>query len=150
MKGGMFLALGNMSYRVGSTRLEDLRGIGRVMPVSFAAFVVGGLGLIGVPLTVGFVSKWVLFIALVAEAPFWVGTLALVSSLLAVGYVWRFVEVAWLSPPGEALEDVKEAPLSMLVPTWILIGASLVFGVWGSGTTDVAMRAARILLGVGA
>jgi multicomponent Na+:H+ antiporter subunit D len=146
MKGGMFLALGNMSLRTGSTRLQDLRGIGRKMPISFAAFVVGGVGLIGVPLTVGFVSKWALLTALMAEAPWWVSALALISSLLAVAYVWRVVEVAWLQEPGPELEHVTEAPIWMLVPTWTLIGASIFFGIWGGGTTEIATRAATALL----
>jgi multicomponent Na+:H+ antiporter subunit D len=150
MKGGMFLALGSMAYRTGSTRLDDLRGIGRKMPVSFAAFVVGGVGLIGVPLTVGFVSKWALITALIEQAPWWVAALSLVSSLLAVGYVWRVVEVAWFEEPSEAAADATEAPIWLLVPTWILIGASVFFGVWGQGTTDIAVMAAESLLGEGA
>ena len=147
IKGGMFLAVGAIVYRTGSARIEDLRGAGKAMPWSSMAVVVGGLGLIGVPLTAGFVSKWALITALL-EADRWpLAGLALLSSLIAVIYVWRFVEAAWFHEPSPALRDVGEAPLSLLLPTWVLIGASVVVGVWGAWSTDVAMYAAAELLG---
>ena len=46
--------------------------------------------------------------------------------------------------------EVAEAPLSMLIPTWVLIGASIYFGIHTSLTLGVAERAARFLLGDGA
>ena len=56
MKSGLFLVLACFALRIGSTRLEDLAGVGRSMPFTMGAFVLGGLSLIGVPLTAGFVS----------------------------------------------------------------------------------------------
>lgn len=147
IKAGMFLAVGNVVYRTGSSRLHDLRGVGRVMPWSTAAFILGGFGLIGVPLTVGFTSKWVLITATLAEGHPVIAVAALLSSLLAVAYVWRFVEAAWFHEPSEALANATEAPVSMLIPTWLLVGASVWFGVAGQPTMDVAQAAAQRLLG---
>jgi len=148
MKGGMFLALGCMVYRTGSAQLDDLSGLGRRMPWTMAAWVVGGLGLIGVPLTVGFISKWFLVLAALERGMWPVAALLLLGSLLALVYVWRVVEVAYFrAPRGDKV--ITEAPASLLVPTWILIGATLVFGVWTSWTVDVARRAAELLLGGG-
>lgn len=145
-KGGMFLAVGAMAYRAGSTRLEDLKGVGRVMPISTLALVVGGLGLIGVPLTAGFVTKWALLEALLAEGLWPVAVAVLLSSLLAAVYVGKVVETAWFHEPSEALRGRAEAPLDLLVPTWVLVGLSLVFGVWGAWSTEVAMASARWLM----
>ena len=150
MKGGLFLALGNVFYRTGTVHLEDLGGVGKRMPWTMAAFVVGGMGLIGVPLTVGFASKWLLISAFLEAGVWWVAVLALISSLLAVAYVWKVIEVAYFEEPSEFMATVTEAPVWMLVPTWVLIGASVWFGTDAAGTTDIAMRAARILLGEGA
>jgi multicomponent Na+:H+ antiporter subunit D len=149
MKSGLFLVVACVLLRMGSTRIEAFRGLGRRMPLTFGAFVVGGLGLIGVPGTVGFVSKWYL-VRGAFEAGMWpVAVLVLLSSLLALVYIWRVVEVAYFQPPPEDETVVKEAPASLLVPTWILIGATLVFGIFTSLSAGVAEAAARMLLGVG-
>ena len=58
MKGALFMAMGSIFLRLGSVDIRDLQGLARDMPFTVAAFVVGGLCLVGVPLTVGFVSKW--------------------------------------------------------------------------------------------
>ena len=148
MKGGLFLALGCVMYRLGSVHIDEMRGLGRLMPVTMFSFVLGGLSLIGVPLTVGFISKWYLVQAALELGLWPIAVLILLGSLLAIAYIWRVVEVAYLRPPADHIE-AKEAPLSMLVPTWILIGASFYFGIDTSLTVGVAERAAVFLIGAG-
>ena len=148
MKGALFMALGAIVLRLGTASIDSMRGLGRQMPWTMAAFVVGGLSLIGVPLTVGFISKWYLIVAAL-EAGYWPIAVAIVaSSLLAVIYIWRVVEAAYFEEAPEG-SNVEEAPLSMLIPTWTLIGANVYFGIDASLTTSVAGQAARILLKVG-
>lgn len=147
MKGGLFLAMGCLAYRVGSVELEDLAGIGRRMPATMFAWVLGGLGLIGVPITVGFVSKWAIISASLDHSGWLLASLLLVSSLIAVVYVWRVVEVAYFRPPSPHAERAREAPLALLLPTWVLIGATIVFGLSTSLSLGVAERAAAVLLG---
>ena len=149
MKGGMFLALGCIVYRVASVNLDDLAGIGRRMPLTMAAFVVGGLGLIGVPLTVGFISKWYLVLGAMDRGWWPVAVLILLSSLLAVVYVWRVVEVAYFHPAPFDAPAIEEAPPAMLISTWVLIGASLYFALDTELTVGVAKQAAIQLLGSG-
>jgi multicomponent Na+:H+ antiporter subunit D len=147
MKGGLFMALGCIFLRAGSVRLEAMAGIARTMPWTMAAFVLGGLSLIGVPLTVGFISKLYLIRA-AFEAGLWpFGVLVVLSSLLAVAYVWRVVETAYFREPSTEAARATEAPLSMLLPTWVLIGACVYFGIDAELTVDTAFRAATSLLG---
>ena len=149
MKGGLFLVVACVSFRLGSVAIEDWRGLGKKMPWSSAAFVVGGMSLIGVPGTVGFVSKWYLVLGALAKGWFAVAALILLSSFLALVYVWRVVEVLFLREP--AIENpVQEAPWSMRLPTWVLIGGTVVFGLYTDWTVSAAQAAVTVLLGGGA
>jgi len=148
MKGALFMAMGCIFYSIGSCRLSDMAGLGRRMPLTMAAFIGGGLSIIGVPLTVGFVSKWYLIQAALDEGMWFIAVLILLSSLLAVIYIWRVVEIAYFSPPPPGTDaTVREAPLSMLIPMWLLIAASVYFGTNATTTMDIALDAADYLLG---
>ena len=151
MKGALFLALGAVMLRVGSTQLKDFQGLGRQMPLTMAAIVVGGLSLIGVPLTVGFVSKWYLVVAALEKGWWPVAGLVLVASLLAVVYVWRIVETAYFKVPLAPIagkERVKEAPMAFLLPVWMLVSANVYFGLDTRLSVEVATAAAQSLFGV--
>jgi len=147
MKGALFLALGAVFYQLGTVQLTQLRGLGRRMPWTMAAIVIGGLSLIGVPLTVGFISKWYLVLAAL-ESGWWpVAVLVLLGSLLAMVYIGRVVEMAYFHAPPEDDREVREAPLSLLLPIWTLILANLYFGINTDLTVGVARQAAAMLLG---
>jgi multicomponent Na+:H+ antiporter subunit D len=145
-KGGLFLIVGCISYRLSSARIEDMAGLGRRMPLVGAGFVVGGLGLIGVPGTAGFISKWYLVLGALDKGYWPLAVLILLSSLLAVAYVWRVIEVMYLRP-APAGATTEPTPLSMWLPAWLLIGASVYFGLDTNLTVGIATRAARQLLG---
>ena len=146
MKGALFMSMGCVMYRVGSVRLERMNGLGRAMPWTMAAFVVGGLSLIGVPLTVGFISKWYLVQAALEQGMWPVAGVVLLGSLLALMYVWKVVEVAYFREADPEL-GISEAPLSLLVPTWVLVLGNLYFGINASDSVGIATRAAEVLLG---
>jgi len=148
MKSGLFLVMAAVLLRTGSTHIDAMAGLGRRMPLTMAAFVVAGLSLIGVPLTVGFVSKWYLVTGAI-EAGLWpVAVLILLSSLLALIYIWRVIEVAYFRPPPEDAPVIREAPPSLLGPIWLLMGAVVFFGIFTSLSVGTASAAARMLLGV--
>ena len=147
MKGGLFLSLGAIAYSIGSTRIDDIKGLGKAMPFTMAAFVVGSLSLIGVPLTVGFISKWYLILASLEKGYWPLTIIILISSLIAVIYIWRIIEKAYFHPRPEGSVVVHEAPLSLLIPTWILISANLYFGIQTQLSIELATNAAKLLMG---
>ena len=150
MKGALFMVMGAVAYQTGSVYLSDFRGLGRRMPLTMAAFVLGGMSLMGVPLTAGFVSKWFLIMAAI-EAGWWVVVgVILLGSLLAVIYIWRVIETAYFNPQHEIEHAIEEAPLSLLLPMWILVGANIYFGVNASAPIEMAQKAAGVLIGGGA
>ena len=152
MKGGLFLAVGCLMFRVGTVRLEDLRGVAKRMPWTMAAFVVGGLNLIGVPGTAGFVSKWYLILAALEQGAWAAAAFTVFGSLLAAVYVWRVVEAAYFEPevPQPRLDQVREAPVGLLGATWMMLGATVVFGLYAQFPVHMARTAALLLTGGGA
>jgi multicomponent Na+:H+ antiporter subunit D len=147
IKGAIFMVLGAAVYRAGTVLVDDLAGIGRRMPWTMAALVVAGLSLVGVPGTVGFVSKWYLIVAAFELGWWWLAFLIVGSSLITVVYVGRMVEVAWFREPSRAVADVVEAPLEMLVPIWLLAAATIFFGLDTNLTAGIAQQAAVVLIG---
>jgi multicomponent Na+:H+ antiporter subunit D len=152
MKGALFMALGAVSMRLGVTRVDQLAGLGRVMPFTMAGLTVGGLSLIGVPLTAGFVSKWYLLEAALARGWWWAVVAIAIASVLAFIYVGRVLEAAYLRPPpehdGRAL-SVRPIPLAMMAALWILVIANIWLGVDASFTTQAACRAADAVVAAG-
>ena len=143
----LFMVMGCVFFRINSTDIKDMAGLGKRMPFTMAAFVIGGLSLIGVPSTVGFISKWYLMQA-AFEAGSWVIAIMIpLSSLLAVVYIWRVVEVAYFSPSPDGETAIKEAPVSMQIPIWVMVAGIFYFGINAEFTLDVARRAAESLLG---
>jgi multicomponent Na+:H+ antiporter subunit D len=148
MKGALFMAVGAVFYRIGSVHIDAMRGLGRTMPWTMAGFVAGGFSIIGVPLTVGFISKWYLITGALERGWWPVAVLVLITSLMAVVYIWKVVEVAYFEEfPGEE-GTVAEAPLGLLLPLWGLVAANIYFGINATFTAGVARQAAATLLGV--
>ena len=128
MKAALFMVLACVFLRIKSVKIEDMAGLGKSMPLTMAAFVLAGFSLIGIPLTVGFVSKWYLITASVEQSNWIVAALILFSSF-AVVYFWKVVEIAYFRPRTDSAAPVPEAPAVMLVPLWILVGANIFFGI---------------------
>ena len=119
------------------------------MPYTTWAMIISGLSLIGVPLTVGFISKWYLLNAAFAAGHWYAGFLIVASSLIALLYFGRIAEVMLLREPateGKYVIPKKDAPLSMLIPMWVLVIANVYFGLRTDLTGDLAARAAEALM----
>ncbi|MBA3032144.1 MAG: monovalent cation/H+ antiporter subunit D family protein [Gammaproteobacteria bacterium] len=156
-KGAIFLLIGGIVLGIAkpgavapAPTFDRLAGLAKRMPLTCFGIVLAGLSLIGVPGTAGFVTKWYLILAAMERGQWWLVGAILLSSLLAVAYVWRFVETAYFrAPPADAENPAQlrnEAPLSMLVPAWLLIAATFWFGLDTSLTIGTALEVAQQLV----
>lgn len=147
MKATLFMALGAVAYRLGVVQISDLAGLGRQMPLTMAAFVVAGLGIIGVPGTAGFVSKWYLALGALERGMWPLVFVIVASSAIAVVYIGRIVEVAYFREPAAAALEARDPPLSMLAPMLLLAAATIWLGLDTRASADIAAEATKVLLG---
>ncbi len=137
-KGCLFLAAGVFIIVLGAHRVDELRGIGRSLPITMWCFMIASLSLVGIPPMGGFVSKWKIAAAALSGAPgifTIVGpAVLLVSALLTAGYLFPIVVDAFF--PGNDFEDEgKFAEPGILVnaPMIALCLVALLAGVFGAG-----------------
>ena len=115
----LFFCAGAIYVAAHKTEISELGGLGRVMPITFAAFLVGSLCIIGMPPTGGLWGKWFLMLgALEAEHRIIIAVLVL-SSLLNIAYLLPIPLKAFFGKPphgsAHGAEGIKEAPLPCLV-----------------------------------
>lgn len=151
MKGTLFLVAGIVVYRYGITRIENFRGLGRKLPLPMAAFTVASLSMIGIPLTVGFVSKWYLAIGALEAGLWYIIPILLLSSLLMAVYFWRVIDNIYFQEAEtgfwEPLEQgCGKVPAMMVAPALVASGLCIYFGVFASYPLTVVEKAANILL----
>ena len=141
------MALGLVFDRFASAELSAMSGIGKTMPLTMAAFVIGGMSLIGVPGTAGFVSKWYLVTALL-DASLWpLALLILVASILTLIYVGRVIEVAYFRPVPEG-RTRQDVPKTMMIALWIFALSNIYFGLDTDISMGISSHAVNQLIGV--
>lgn len=144
IKNGLFLVAGAVIVKTGWTRVEEMRGLGKVMPVTLGCYTLASLALVGIPPASGFVSKWYLSTgALASGTGVWsfVGPVVLlVSALLTAGYLLPVMLQGFF--PGQDFDEselkdrklIDQEPSGlMLVPIAILAAASLLLGCFPAG-----------------
>ncbi len=176
MKGSLFMVVGCLVYKIGLEDVSEFKGLGRKMPFTMAAFTVSALSMMGVPLTVGFVSKWHIAIGALDAGMWYFVPVLLVSSLLTTAYFWRIIEMIYFHNETGSLLDTRhrrqevdsvwysgdsdsgalkekraeskrpEAPWSMLAPTLAVSIMCIVFGIASKYPISIAEKAASILL----
>jgi multicomponent Na+:H+ antiporter subunit D len=144
MKAALFMALGGLALSIKGVKLADFAGAGRTAPWTMTAFAVAAFSLAGVPLTAGFLSKWMLLQASLAHGWIWAAGVIAAASVLGLIYVGRMLEMIFFRAPV-ATEHAKEARFGVLAPLWILAAINIRFGFDTSLPLGLASAAAQTL-----
>jgi len=147
LKALAFLCIGAIIYRLGAGDLDEISGIGRKMPITASAFIIAILGLIGMPPLNGFISKLFLFMSSLDSGMLWLGILLVIFSAVSTGYYLRILKTL-IAAPSSRVVNVKEAPITMLVPVCVLAVLVVVLGVWPDPLLGLAKEASTWLMEV--
>lgn len=142
IKSCLFLSAGTIIYKTHKTNVEDLRGIGKEMPITIWCYTFAAAALIGIPPASGFISKWYLATGALESGLgvfSWLGPVVLLTSaLLTAGYLLPITVNGFL--PGADFDygnlKKREPNLTMLVPLLILAALAVLLGLFPGVLTD--------------
>ncbi len=142
----LFLAVTAVMYRAGTTDLDRLGGLIVRMPLTYIALLMGIIGLAGLPPMNGFVSKWLIYKALLeAEMPLLL-VAASISTLGTILSVYKLIHNIFLGQLRKEHYALKEVPWTMSLSMLILAGIAFMTGVMPGLSLDLVDKA-QIALG---
>ncbi|PKK93670.1 MAG: monovalent cation/H+ antiporter subunit D family protein [Tenericutes bacterium HGW-Tenericutes-6] len=127
MKTALFLSVGEIIYYKKTRKVNDFDGMGFIMPVAMGVFSIAALGMIGIPLTSGFISKLNLGVAVLDQNQIIFLVILIVSSLLNVIYYLPIIILAFLKNEKYRyrLKSIEPTPRTMIAPL-VLLGVLIV------------------------
>lgn len=141
MKGSLFMVIGGIQYRFGEFRISQLGQIHKKMPFTVLTLCIAALGMIGIPPTGGFFSKWYIMLGAMNTEQYIYVAVLVISSLLNAVYFFRVMENVFINP-APALKEVHaptgklELPLQMLIPIIVMGVGILVLGFCNASIVD--------------
>lgn len=150
VKVGLFLCAGAVIFLYGKTKVDELNGIGKKMPVTFVCFTILSLSLIGIPPTTGFYSKWELAIAslnnnVIGAFSYIIPVVLLASALLTAGYLLEITIKAFFKTENGDTKTVNESKImsSVLI---VLSAIALLGGVFATQSGEIISEIAKSIL----
>jgi NADH-quinone oxidoreductase subunit M len=151
-KAALFLSVGAIMHQTGHRDIRKLGGLADKMPISALAFIIGAMNISGIPPTVGFASKLMIFMGAFGpgihefSTEFILALIAILSTALTVGYTMWTMRRIFYGPLPEHLEDVKEASSLMTIPMMLLCALSILLGIYPRPIMDPLMEVVAALL----
>ncbi|NQT90624.1 MAG: hypothetical protein HQ558_05160, partial [Candidatus Omnitrophica bacterium] len=139
-KSCLFLSAGAVEKQAGTTDLDKLGGLAKIMPITFITFLIGSFAISGVPPFNGFVSKWMVYQGIIDTARqgtfLWVVWLiaAMFGSALTLASFMKLIHAVFLGQPSEEqrlnLSTKREVTKAMWIPMVVLAFLCVIFGVF--------------------
>jgi len=151
-KAVMFLCMGAIIHQTGIRDIRQLGGLASKMPITALTFLIGAFNLAGIPPTVGFVSKMMIFFGAfgsginMMSTEFMVALAALLSTILTTVYTLWTMRRIFYGPLPEHLKNVKESSYLMTIPMILLCLLSLLLGIYPSPILDPLLKGVAALL----
>jgi multicomponent Na+:H+ antiporter subunit D len=128
----LFFCAGAIYVATHKKNISEMSGLGRAMPITFGAFALASLSMIGAPPVAGFVTKWYLLNGAMDAHAYGILGVLLISTLLNAAYFAPVVYQGFFGKPSES--DVKhnfsEAPMAMVIPLSITAVISVAIGLY--------------------
>lgn len=140
LKISLFFCAGAIIVASGKEKISDMNGIGRKMPFTMGAFFIGTLGMIAIPPSAGFLSKWFISTGAVQANEMFFVFVMIASGILNAAYFLPIVYTAFFKEPDKK-ETHGEAPLIMVVPLVITALISLYLGINPQPMFDIIQTA---------
>jgi len=157
----LFFCAGSIYLASHKANISEMGGIGRQLPWTMAAFLIGALSTVGVPATAGFITKWFLFVGAFEAKQFLIFFVLLIGTLLSAAYYLRVLRTAYFppeekahlalagtaaasNPHGEHHEETRpihEVSLLIVVPLLVTAVLSIVFGLYPQPLLELARKA---------
>ncbi len=126
-KAAMFLAAGNIMLALGHDRISQLDGLAQSMPMTLFAFGLGGMSLMGLPPSGGFVAKWLLLRAALEGGHWWWAGIILGGGLMTAAYIFMVLKRAFATPTS--LTAVQSIPYSLELTALTLALCAVLLGL---------------------
>ncbi|MFZ5943943.1 MAG: monovalent cation/H+ antiporter subunit D family protein [Bacillota bacterium] len=148
MKITLFFCAGAIYVTTHKSNISEMKGIGRQMPITMAAFTIGSLGIAGVPFIVGFISKWNIALGALQGGQSLFVVVLIASAMLGLSYLVPISYMAFFKD-SDKFTHYGEARKDMLIPIVITAVMSLVLGVlpnFGANFYDLAVISAQSIV----
>ncbi|MGA2461842.1 MAG: proton-conducting transporter membrane subunit [Candidatus Bathyarchaeia archaeon] len=152
LKGLLFLLAGIVTFQIGTRSLSEMAGLGRKSPILAALFSFGALAMTGVPPFGLFWSEFLIVLSNLAVGSLILTgavVLMLVNLLISIGYYFRVIRTIAFAEPSsklEAAEGSMRIPVLLLIPCVVLVGLSLITGLYPNLFYQAAADAVKALL----
>lgn len=132
LKITLFFCAGIIYIVTHKKKISEIHGIGKKMPLTMSAFTIASLGMIGIPPSNGFISKWYLLQGGLHANSILTVVMLVLSAILNAGYFLPIVINAFFKEEKEDLavhEGKMEAPAVMLIPVLVIAVLTIVIGI---------------------
>ena len=145
----LFFCAGAIIAHTGFKKISEMKGIGKMMPVTMIAFFFGSLSVIGIPPMGGFISKWYLALGCIEAGQIPILVVILTSSLLNAAYFLPITYNAFFSsgPNFDASSRLSEAHICAVIPSVVTAVASFLLFIHPGFFLELARMTALAVMG---